>query len=386
MILLLIILLVISVMGFWYYLRLQNAVAPVSPPNSPTSDVTGQVPELVDSVIAEGLSNVWEVDFLPDKTLVFTERAGTISKLSDGKKVVIHTIPDIYARGEGGLMGMAVDPEFERNRFIYTCYNTSGDIRISRWKINDGVTALTDKTDILTGMPANTTTFPGRHSGCRLAFDKQNNLWVGTGDVAIGTNPQNPKSLGGKILRIDRDGKAVAGNLSEPFDARIFSYGHRNTQGLALFDEPKDGSFGYSSEHGPDRDDEINQLVSGNFGWNPVPGYNERVLMTDRQQYPAAIESVWSSGQPAVAPSGAAIIRGAKWKAYESQLAVVFLRSQHMKLFGFDADGRKILSQKELYKNEFGRLRTVVMGPDDDLYVATDNGNGKDKIIRISPL
>ncbi len=370
--------------GFWYYDRLQNTLEPTAVPESNVSPGP-DIPELGSQVLIENLSNVWDVGFLPDKTMLFNERVGTISKSEDNRKVVIHTIKNIYAVGEAGLMGLAIDPEFAQNHYIYACYSTPTDIRLSRWKVNDTVTTLTDQADIIIGMPINKTTFLGRHSGCRPRFGNDKNLWVGTGDVAIGTNPQDPKSLGGKILRIDRDGNAVQGNLGEPYDTRIFSYGHRNTQGLALFGEPKDGFFGYSIEHGSSRDDEINPLRTGNFGWDPAPGYNESVMMTDKQKYPDAVEAIWSSGTPTIAPSGASFITGAKWGGYEGRLAVAILKDKYVRLFKFDPSGKKVLEEHKIFTTEFGRIRSVIMGPRDDLYLTTDNGHNKDKIIRAAP-
>lgn len=368
--------------GFWYYARVQTTVTPAVPDNSPVAPTSGQLPELDSEIVVNSLSNVWDLAFLPDETILFTERDGLISKTANGRKVVLHTISDIFARGEGGLMGLAVDPEFDDNRFIYACYNTNDDIRVSRWQVNAAVTELGGQADIVTGMPRNPS---GRHSGCRPVFGPDGSLWIGTGDVAIGTHPQDPKSLGGKILRVDRDGQPAEGNLDPPFDARIFSYGHRNTQGLAFFDTTKDGAFGYSVEHGPGRDDEINQLVAGNFGWNPVPGYNESVPMTDKQQYPDAVDAVWSSGSPTIAPSGATIIRGSKWKVFENRLAVAVLKDKHVRLFEFEASGKKVLNERPLFVNEFGRIRSVVMGPNESLYITTDNGNSRDQIIKITP-
>ncbi len=341
-------------------------------------------PKLTSETVLEGLSNVWDIGFLPDGSAIFTERAGTISAVKTGKKSEIHKVADIWEKGEGGLMGLVVDPDFAKNRFVYACYNTTNDIRVSRWKVNAEVTALEEQINIITGMPVNKTTFPGRHSGCRPRFDGEQHLWIGTGDVAIGTHPQDPKSLGGKVLRVDRDGRGVQGNLSAPFDTRIFSYGHRNVQGLALLDKPINGIYGFGIEHGSTEDDEINPLKAGNFGRDPVPGYDDKAPMTDKTKFPDAIEAVWSSGSPTIAPSGATIITGSKWGTFEGKLAVAVLKAKHLRLFIFDQNG-KITDEKELFADEFGRLRSAVMGPNNDLYLTTDNGNNTDKIIRIIP-
>lgn len=339
------------------------------------------VPELTTEVVASELEHPWDVAFLPDETLVFTERRGSISKLVDGQRVALLDVPGVRAVGEGGLMGLVVDPDFANNRYIYACYNTSDDVRLSRWRVNDDASALDEQTDIVTGMP---TAESGRHSGCRPRFGADGNLWVGTGDATMGTTPQDPQSLGGKVLRVDRNGQPVPGNLGDPFDPRIFSYGHRNVQGMAMFDEVRDGVYGYSVEHGPDIDDEVNLLRSGNMGWDPVPGYNESVPMTDKSKFPDAIDPVWRSGDRTIAPSGAAIITGSKWRSMAGWLAIAVLKDQQLFLLAFD-DNHQPVSQEIALKNQFGRLRSAVMGPNNNLYLTTDNGNSQDDIIRVSP-
>lgn len=365
----------------WLMIGVQQNLEP-SDDASSIDETSKGLPELKQEVVADGLSHVWDVGFLPDETPVFTERAGTISKWSDGQKTVLLTVPHIVAMGEGGLMGLVVDPDFDQNRFIYACYNTDQDIQVSRWRVNEDVSALTDQVDIVTGLPVNTNS--GRHSGCRPRFGADGYLWIGTGDVADGTNPQDPKSLGGKILRVDRDGQPAPGNLADPFDPRIYSYGHRNVQGLAMFKTPRYGVYGFSVEHGPDRDDEVNLLRSGNMGWDPVPGYNESVPMTDTEKYPDAIEPVWRSGDSTIAPSGAAVITGKKWRSLEGRVALAVLKDQQVRLLEFDSNAA-LTSQKALFEGDFGRIRSVVMGPNDTMYLTTDSGDGQDRIIRITP-
>lgn len=366
-------------------IRVQKSLAP-APDTIPTAQQgVNDTPGLVEEVVLSGLSNVWDIAFLPDGTPLFTERAGTLSKIENGKKQVLHTIPDIYARGEAGLMGLAVDPDYSKNSYIYACYSTQSDVRVSRWKLNAKTDDLSDKNDIVTGIPVNTRFFPGRHSGCRIRFGADGNLWIGTGDAAGGSNPQDSQSLGGKILRVNRNGTGVRGNMRGSFDPRIYSYGHRNVQGLALYEKQIDGSYGFSVEHGPDKMDEINRLVPGNMGWNPVPLYNELVPMTDKSKYPEAIEAVWNSGDVTIAPSGMTFIIGAKWRSLQGQLAVAVLKNEHVRLLKLDKTGKNVLSEQLLFKNKYGRIRSVVMGPNQRLYLTTDNGDGQDEIIRVTP-
>lgn len=331
-------------------------------------------PALAIEVVASSLDHPWDVGFTSDNIMIFTERAGTLSAYIEGSVRSLTSIPDVVARGEGGLMGLAVHPDFANNRFIYTCFNTAEDIRLVRWRISNNYDGLTDRADIVTGMPVTS----GRHSGCRPRFSPDGALWIGTGDVAVGTNPQDPKSLGGKILRVDRDGKAWPGNLEEPFDPRIYSYGHRNVQGLAF----RADSSGYSAEHGPDKNDEINALAKGNFGWDPVPGYNENVPMTDNDKFPEAIPAVWSSG-PIIAPSGVEILKGRQWKTWDGALVVAALRGQQLRILIFDQNNK--LQSETITLQNLGRLRGAVQGPDGNLYITTDNGGGQDQILRIIP-
>jgi len=341
-------------------------------------------PTLHSSELIGGLSHPWDMVFLPDGTLLFNERAGSISKIVDGKKLVIANIADVYAVGEGGLTGLTLDSEFATNRLLYTCFNASTksglDVRLVRWKLSADSTQLTDRSDIVTGIPSNGS---GRHSGCRVRAAKDGSLWVGTGDAAKASNPQDPKSLGGKIMHITRDGMPESGNLPAPFDPRIFSYGHRNVQGLVLFDQPKGGVFGYSIEHGSDVDDEVNLLKSGNFGWAPKATYVEAgIPMTDLSRFPDAISAIWTSGSPTIAPSGATKLTGQKWGTWNGAIAVAVLKGKQVRILRFDENN--VLVEQKSILTEFGRVRSTTLDRDGNLYLTTDNGSN-DKIIKVVP-
>ena len=283
------------------------------------------------------------------------------------------------ARGEGGLLGVAVDVEFEENRFIYVAYNINIDgseVRVTRFELSEDL-VLDNALHIVEGLPAIES---GRHSGTQLAMDQEGILWIGTGDSATANTPQDPESLGGKILRVTRDGEPAEGNLEAPFDPRIFSYGHRNTQGLILFAEPVDGVYGYSAEHGSWIDDEVNVLVQGNFGWDPLPPYNEDVPMTDLDKFPDAIEAVWSSGERTIAVSGLTQLIGEQWGDFDGALVLGVQKDQHLRVLRI-AEGA-VVGETLLYEKEFGRIRGVMMHSDGSLYFATDNG-GDDKIVRV---
>ena len=339
-------------------------------------------PNLRVATLVSGLSIPWDIAFTPDGTMLFTQRAGVLSsRLADGTVQTIDAdFGDLFASGETGLMGIVVDPVFVSNRRFYTCQGHTGpEIQVIAWTLNAAYTQATRVADPLVGgLPASS----DRHGGCRLRFGPEGYLWIATGDAASGTLPQDLTSLGGKVLRVDAS--TGAGAPTNPFaPSRVYTYGHRNVQGLAL--RPGTSQM-WSVEHGPSVDDEINRLVAGrNYGWNPVPGYNESVPMTDLVEYPDAVEAKWSSGSTTRATSGGIFLEGNQWGVWEGRLAVATLADSKLRLFEFTPDGAFVsqLIVPEL-NGVFGRLRTPMMGPDGALYVSTSNGGSSDRILRIA--
>ena len=229
----------------------------------------------------------WDVKYTRSGRLLITERSGRLFTWRLGKlRQVSFPASTVWAQGETGLMSLAIDPGYESNRRFYTCQGspTSGgghDVRVLAWRLNTAATAATLTQTLLTGLPSVT----GRHGGCRLLIASNGSLMVGTGDAATGTNPQDLTSLGGKTLRLNRTTGAPwpdnpfisSSNANQRY---VLTYGHRNVQGLAQ----RPGGTLWSVEHGSDRDDEVNQLGGGlNYGWNPVPGYDESKPMTDHR-------------------------------------------------------------------------------------------------------
>jgi glucose/arabinose dehydrogenase len=358
----------------------------LAPSAEPAAAATG----LTVTPVMTGLSNPWDVAFAPDGAMFVTERSGRLSvRLPDGRvRQLTIDRRDLWASGETGLMGIEVDPEFASNRRIYTCQGTTDNgntVQVVAWTVDGAYTTATRVNDPLVGGIDGTS---GRHGGCQLRIDTTGALLVGTGDAANGVNPQSPTSLSGKVLRVDRfSGAGVRGN---PFfneggnRARMLTWGHRNVQGLAV--QPGTGAV-YSVEHGPDRDDEINRLSPGrNYGWDPVPGYNESVPMTDFRKFPGAVGAVWSSGPTTFAVSGATFLRGAGWGSWEGALAVSALKDQRLRVLFFDGAGRVSgqVIPAELDRR-FGRLRGAELGPGGLLFVTTDNGGGRDRVLAIAP-
>ncbi len=335
-------------------------------------------PKTTVTAVVSGLDHPWDIGFLPNGTMLVTERAGRLDRIVSGQAQVITAPADVVAASEAGMLGLAVDPQFATNGFVFVCMASSAgpatDVRVVRFTLSANGATVLARQDVLTGLPFSS----GRHSGCRPRFGPDGALWVGTGDSATGTVPQDPNSLGGKVLRINRDGTPASGN---PSGRAWYTRGHRNVQGLAF--RPSDG-MPFEIEHGTNRDDEINVLqAGGNYGWDPVPGYDESQPMTDLVKFPQAVVAQWSSGAPTIAPSGATFVSGSKWGIWNGALAVAVLKAQQLRVFFTLPSGKITGSQTAL--TTYGRLRSVVQGPDGNLYVSTDNGNNADVVLRVTP-
>ncbi|MGH3914447.1 MAG: PQQ-dependent sugar dehydrogenase [Pseudonocardiaceae bacterium] len=366
----------------------------------PITSGVGVPPVQVD-VVATGLKHAWELGFLPDGSALITERSARIQLISTTRPgasltPVAADLGDVYVRGEGGLMGLVVHPDFAQTRRFTTCQTHQADgepvdVRLVTWELSaEGTQARRVVDPLVAGLTLNPS---GRHSGCRLTLGPDGSLYVGTGDSARATVAQDRTSLGGKVLRIDlRTGDGAADNpyLGAPnIDRRIFSYGHRNVQGVAI--EPGTGRI-FVAEHGPDIDDEINLLrTGGNYGWDPSRGgtedsYDEDVPMTDLGRFPDAIPAVWSSGGQTEAICGTAFLEGAQWGDLEGLLAVATLKGSALLLMRVDPAGRVVeVGQLPQLDGDFGRLRAVRQGPDGALYVTTSNGDD-DHILRVTPV
>ncbi len=304
------------------------------------SQVAEAAPDLRYTPVVEGLTIPWDLTWV-GSVMLFNERDGSLfsKRGSAAARKVSFPLPAPVTTSEGGLLGMVADPRAATNKLFYTCSTSarSRDIRVLRWRLTSDTRAVAVGKPLVTGLPLST----GRHSGCRLRFSPKGVLYIGTGDAAVGTNPQRKSSLGGKVLRVYSNGTIPRTN---PFYSRggnaryVWNYGHRNIQGLAV--RPSTGQL-FTAEHGPDRDDEVNLVRKGaNYGWNPVPGYNESVSMTDRRKYPTAVRAVWRSGRSTVATSGLAFLSGARWETWNGALAVAELKGQNVRLLFLDRAGR----------------------------------------------
>ena len=344
---------------------------------APAPDIT--IVELVSD-----LTIPWDLAFTPDGTMLFTERPGKLSaRLASGTiQTVTADFSDLQLLRSNGLLAIVVDHDFATNRRFYTCQSHTGlKVQIIAWTISSDYTAATRVADPLVGdIPSGW----GGHPGCRLRIGPEGYLWIATGDGYYPSTPQDLGSLAGKILRVDvTAGDGAPGN---PFSSRVYSYGHRDPQGLAL--RPGTTEM-WSMEHGPNWDDEINLLVAGaNYGWDPAdgPNYNHRAPMTDLRKFPDALEAKWSSEKETLAISGGIFLDDSAWGAWNGRLAVAALKAQSLNLFEFDSSGT-LLSHvvvPELHEH-YGRLRTPMTGPDGALYVTTSNGTSLDYILKVVP-
>ncbi len=349
--------------------------APAALPTPAAEATPAAAPALNVTPVATGLSIPWDVTWAGE-LMLFDERAGRLWSKRAGQPAqrVNLPLPPLFVNSEGGLLGLVADPAVTANKYFYTCMSVAkasgaaSDVQVWKWRLTSDTTAV--KVAVLVkGIPIGS----GRHNGCRLIFRSARMLYIGTGDAAKGTNPQNLKSLGGKILRVRSDGTIPTAN---PFyrkggQARyVWSYGHRNVQGLAL--RPGTTQL-WSAEHGPDRDDEVNLVLKGaNYGWSPTPGYNEARSMTDTKRFRHAVKAKWRSGSPTVATSGATFLSGSRWGAWNGYLAVAELKGAGILLFRTSSKNR--LTRVAEVVTDHGRIRSVHQGPDGALYFTTSNG------------
>lgn len=401
------------------------AAAALSVPAPAQSQTAG--PTLTSTTVVSGRDVTWDMAFLPNGTMFFTELCrglsvrlptGTINPLlgmSDSRGYP-DTAADLFCSGQAGMSGVAVDPDFASNRFIYV-YSASrltapGTNRVVRLTVNADLTRVANRIDIVTDIPykAGTSNHPfggaGAHNGGRLRFGPGDGfLYVTTGDIHSGVVPQSPTMVGGKVLRIDRNGRAAAGNNAPTgFDPRIFTYGHRNPQGICF--RPGNNQV-FTAEHGPWHSDEVTLLAAGgNGGWDPRPnvggrgdcpdgycGYmpnqmgavdpRERAAfmpMTDTRLHPAAMRPAWTNDGLSQGMSSCVFLNGPQWRGWNGRMVVAFLGigihgtpvGNRLDLLNIAADGSSATRTTMPLPMPAGRFRSVVQGPDGNLYVATD--------------
>lgn len=393
---------------------------------------------LSSTVVLDGLENPWDMAFLDDGTMLFTEKckglsvmmpSGDVTPLlgmggSEGYPAVEE---DLFCEGQAGMMGVAFDPDFEDNRRIYV-YATSNmsdphTNRLMRLEVNEDFTGVSGRTDIVDDVPykmeASDHPFggPGAHNGGRVRFGPDGNLFLTTGDNHNEELPQSPTLMGSKVLRMDTDGNAAEGNAPpEGFDLRTYTYGHRNVQGIAF--HPETGTP-IVAEHGPWHSDEITVLANGgNGGWDPRQnmagrgecpdeycGYSpnqeegmnryERAAfmpMTDFKTYPDAMPPIWTNNGWSQGTSSAAFLEGEQWGDWNGAMVVGIMGigfggtpiGQRIDVIQLSNDNGEIAVEdvtEMTLPMDAGRFRSVVLGPDGNLYTAIDEG----AIYKLSP-
>jgi glucose/arabinose dehydrogenase len=325
------------------------------------------------TTVATGLEIPWEIAFLPDGRALVTERPGRV-RLLDAQghlKRAPAARVAVSAQGEGGLLGLAVDPAFARNRLVYLYFTTANGMRLERWRFAGG--RLHRERSLVEGIAA------GRvHDSGRIAFGPDNRLYIATGDAGDGQLAQRADSLNGKFLALTP--RQYRGHGGRP---QIISRGHRNPQGFDW--QPGTGAL-ISTEHGPTEGvdgpsgyDEVNRIVQGgNYGWPLAFGFDQRGFNAPLRVY-----------RDPLAPSGATFVRD-RGSAWRGSFVFACLRGEELRRVVLHGD--RIVSDTALFHGRFGRLRTVVEGPHGALYVLTSNRDGRgaptradDRILRISP-
>ena len=326
-------------------------------------------------VVVSDLNNPWAIVPAPDGRFYITETGGTIRILEGGKlSPSLQGIPAVAEVGQGGLLDLAFHPDFKKNQFVYLAYTVAPEnkarTRISRFRLDGN--RLTDMHPILADGAIGT---DGAHFGCRLVFAKDGKLYATLGERHQRDLAQNLGQLHGKVLRFNDDGSIPKDN---PFfntaNARkeVFSYGHRNPQGLDM--HPETGEL-YVTEHGPSGNDapgggdEINLLIAGaNFGW-PVVHHemSKQGMVSPIKEY-----------TPALAPSGSVFYKGDKLPAWKNDYFFANLRGES--LMRVRLSGATLVEEEKLLKGKFGRLRDVANGADGNLYVLSQEG----QVIRVS--
>jgi glucose/arabinose dehydrogenase len=335
--------------------------------------------------VARGLEHPWALEFLPGGEVLVTERTGGLWRMAGDDFFRIEGVPEVRTGGQGGLLDVIAHPEFAANRVIYLSYAaTYGDgfgTRIARAVLRDD--RLVDVTVLLEMMP------PGRggvHFGSRFAFDAEGYLYATFGERGDRDRSQRLDAHHGKVVRLREDGRVPPDN---PFvgqtgaHAEIWTYGHRNQQGMVF--DPVTGLL-WTHEHGPRGGDALHVIRPGkNYGW-PLATHGREYSGPGIGDVPEAVEGVevpvlhWT---PSIAPCGLDVARGSAFPGWEGNLFAGALAGQHIRRVVLE--GERVVGQEELLRDAFGRIREVAFGPDGMLWFATDDG-ADGGIYRIEPV
>jgi glucose/arabinose dehydrogenase len=329
--------------------------------------------------VVTNLDTPWSLAFSKNGILFFTERPGYVKAFYNNTLINLKVENlNVKEIGEGGLLGIALDPNFPNSPYIYLYYTyEEGNLwnRVVRYKFENW--SLVNQKILIDKIPAATL-----HNGGRIKFGPDGKLYITTGDATQKDLAQDINSLAGKILRINPDGSIPEDN---PFpNSPVYSYGHRNPQGIDWFD-----NLMFSSEHGPSGElgyahDEINFIIKGaNYGWPIVVGISN----DKRFKNP-----ILDTGEETWAPSGISFYKGNIYPELKNKLLVATLRGKHLRIIEIDFKEIKVLNHYAILSNMLGRIRDVVEGPDGYIYIATSNKDGRgipalddDRIVKLIP-
>jgi len=345
------------------------------------SDLAPAAEEFVVEKLVSGITIGWGMDWLPDGSMLITEKSGKLYRFKNGEKTEISNPPKVYHHGQGGLLDIRLHPDYRKNGWIYLTYasdegpGNGGNTAVMRCRIEGN--SLTDK-EVLYKATPNTTA--GQHFGSRLAFDTEGFLYFSVGDRGDrDTNPQDISRDGGKVYRLQDDGKIPKDNPfvhAENAKPAVFSYGHRNPQGMVR--HPGTGAI-WIHEHGPKGGDEINIIKKGaNYGWPEITyGVNyDGTAITDKTEKKGMENPVfyWT---PSIAPCGMDFVSGDKFPAWQGKLLVGSLKFGYVEMLTFE--NNKVVKREKLI--DLGRTRNVRTGPDGYIYISVE-GEG---IFRLLP-
>jgi glucose/arabinose dehydrogenase len=355
------------------FLLIAGLAAPaVAQQNPALATYTVGTTTLTLSAVANNLDTPWELLWGPDNFLWMTERGGRISRINPntGQVLPLLTVADVTETGESGLLGMALHPDFTTSPFVYIVYNyTDGGLlkeKLVRYTYSAAAGTLGSPLVLLGNIPAVTT-----HSGSRLLILPDRTLLMTTGDAQQQPEAQNPASLNGKILRLNLDGTVPADNPTP--GSLVYTLGHRNPQGLV---RATSGRL-YSSEHGPNNDDEVNLIEPGrNYGWPNVEGFcnlpAEQAFCTANNVRPPLVAYT-----PTIAVAGITAYNSPAIPQWANSLLMVSLKAGKLTNLQLNAAGDQVASQSDLWTGTYGRLRAICVSPQGKVYLTTSNRDGR---------
>jgi glucose/arabinose dehydrogenase len=327
-------------------------------------------------ILKNDLSFPWEITLSKDGHIWMTERNGKISSVDpvSGNTIFSYSVPEVESRGEGGMLGMVLHPDFEHNGFLYVVYDyiKNGDYRAKLVRYTYAANKISSPFVLIDNIAA-----AGIHNGSRL-WISNGTIFMTTGDASNQDLPQQTNTLNGKILRLNLDGSIPADN---PFAGNpVWSYGHRNPQGLVV-----NNGIMYAAEHGPSEEDEVNIIEKGrNYGWPNVKGPCDGDELSFCESHHVK-EPTWHSGSSTLAVSGLDYYNNNLIPQWKNSLLMMTLKHSSLIQLTLSADGKSITGNKTWFKNEWGRLRDLCIAPNGKIYLCTSNGSD-DLLIEISHL